>query len=114
MDKNGAPRLGEFRSIEIASFGISDQFSCFFRPAERAALMDTVAFAHTAAFRGLGPEGQLTSQIFLPALASTPPEYLLSCCKAHAPISFGTFCATKVAGGSSPHLSQVVAVNLQP
>jgi len=35
----------------------SDQFSCFFRPAEHTALMDTVGFAHTAAFRRLGPDG---------------------------------------------------------
>src|SRR5260370_36642982 len=59
---------------------LSDQFSCFFRPAEHTALMNTVGFAHTAAFRGLGPEGQFTSQIGLQALVSTPPEYLLSCC----------------------------------
>ncbi len=64
--------------------------------------MDTIGFAHTAAFRGLGPEGQLTSQILLHARVSTPPEYLLFCYKAHASISFGTFCATKVAGASGP------------
>ncbi|MFZ0276102.1 MAG: DNA (cytosine-5-)-methyltransferase [Candidatus Sulfotelmatobacter sp.] len=28
-----------------------------FRPAEHTSLMDTVGFAHTAAFRGLGPDG---------------------------------------------------------
>src|SRR6266851_4654661 len=81
--------------VLLASAGsflvLSDQFSCFFRPAEHTALMDTVGFAHIAAFRGLGPEEQLTSQILLHPLVSTPPEYLLSCCKAHAPISFGTF-----------------------
>src|SRR5260370_40293915 len=89
-------------------FVFPDQFSCFFRPAEHTALRDTVGFAHTAAFRGLVLRADPSTCTCLDA-SGIPPLPLQ---KARAPVFQDTL-PTKLAGGSSPHLSQVIAVSVQ-
>src|SRR5207244_5940653 len=67
---------------------LSDQFSCFFRPAEHTALMDTVGFAHTAAFRGLVLRADPSTCTCLDA-SGIPPLPLQ---KKRVHLCFGTRC----------------------